>query len=493
MITLQPFLWLVLGALLQMFGFGKRAIPLAPWLGFLFLLRFSHAQPPLIACLGVWLAFFVAIAVANQGAIKLPPLGFFGIVLLISGTITLPFLVDRLLAPRLPALLSTLVFPCAYVLEEWISSQANPFGTWGSEAYTQYGNLPLMQLASVTGLWGITFLITWFGSTGTWVWSNGFDWSIVRVEVLAFAAVWSLVMLAGGARLSFAPRNTPTVRVAGIGWPADEFDWNKVDSLVSDDSLSAEQLELARQNLSTLHQRLLEDSRREARAGAKIVAWTEACAIVLAPDYPDLIENAQQLAKEEAIYLLVPAGVIHRERPQPRADNLSVLVTPQGEVAFTYRKAHEIPPASFFTLLGKGPVSTHDSQYGRLAGAICFDLDHPGYARQVGRAGADILLAPYGDWETIKNLHASMAAFRAIENGVSLVRPAKGGLSSAVDPYGRVLASMDEFTAQQRIMVAQVPFSGRRTLYAILGDWLVWLSAAGLLAMIIASILHKTL
>ena len=488
MITLQPFIWLVLGGLLQVFGFGKRMIPLAPWLGFLFLLRFSRAQPPLIACLGVWLAFFVAVAMANQGVIKLPPVGFFGIVLLISGTITLPFLIDRLLAPRLPALLSILVFPCAYVLVEWISAQLNPFGTWGSEAYTQYGNLPLMQLASVTGLWGITFIITWFGSVGAWAWSHGFDWGVVNVEVLIYAAVWGLVMLAGGARLAFATRNTPAVRVAGIGWPAGVFDWSEVDSLVSDDSLSAEQLELARQKLSALHQRLLDDSRREARAGAKIVAWTEASAIVFAQNYPALIEKAQQLAKKEGIYLLAATGVIHRERPQPRADNLAVLVTPQGEVAFTYRKVHEIPPALYVTLLGKGPVSSYDTQYGRLAAAICFDLDHPGYLRQVGRAGADILLAPYGDWETIKNMHASMAAFRSVENGVSLIRPARGGVSSAIDPYGRVLASMDEFTAEQRIMVAQVPVAGRHTLYAILGDWFTWLSAAGLLAMIIASI-----
>jgi apolipoprotein N-acyltransferase len=465
-------------------------IPLAPWLGFLFLLRFSHAQPPLIACLGVWLAFFVAVGIANQGVIKLPPVGFFGIVLLISGTITLPFLADRLLAPLLPALLSTLVFPCAYVLVEWINAQVNPFGTWGSEAYTQYGNLPLMQLASVTGLWGITFLITWFGSVATWAWSHGFNWGVVKVEVLVFMAVWGLVMLAGGARLAFAPLPKTTVRAAGIGWPAEVFDWSEVGPLVSDDSLSAEQLELARQNLAALHQRLLDDSRREARAGAKIVAWTEASAIELAQDYLALIEKAQQLAKEEGIYLLVATGVIHRERPQPRADNLAVLVTPQGEIAFTYQKVHEIPPALYITQLGKGPVSTYDTQYGRLAAAICFDLDHPGYTRQVGRAAADILLAPYGDWKTIKNLHASMAAFRAVENGVSLIRAAQFGVASAIDPYGRVLASMDEFMAEQKIMVAQVPIASRHTLYAILGDWFAWLSAAGLLAMIIASILH---
>src|SRR5512137_2734416 len=122
MATIQPFIWLTMGGFLQVFGFGKRMIPLAPWFGFLFLLRFTRAQPPLIACLGVWFAFLVAIAFANRGVIKLPPVGFFGIVLLISGTITLPFLVDRLLAPHLSPLLSTLVFPCTYILVEWISA-----------------------------------------------------------------------------------------------------------------------------------------------------------------------------------------------------------------------------------------------------------------------------------------------------------------------------------------------------------------------------------
>lgn len=489
MVTLLPFIWLVLGGLLQVFGFGKRMIPVAPWLGFLFLLRFSHTQPPLIAWLGVWLVFFVAVAVANRGVIKLPPVGFFAIVLLISGTISLPFLADRLLAPHLPAMLSILVFPCAYVLEEWISAQFNPFGTWGSEAYTQYGNLALMQLASVTGLWGITFLITWFGSLGAWVWSNGFNWGIVSVPVLIYAAVWVLVMLFGGARLAFAPRNTPTVRAAAIGWPAGIYNEDEMGPLLHEDNLPVEQIELARKQFSALHQKMLDDSRREARAGAKIVVWTEASALVLAQDYPALIEKAQQLAKEEDLYLLVPTGVFHLDRPRPRADNLAVLVTPQGEVACTYRKVHDVPPAIYDTLLGKGPVSTCDTPYGRLAVAICFDHDHPAYIRQVGRARSDILLAPYGDWEEIKYMHGSMAAFRAIENGISQVRSAMYGVSTAFDPFGRMLASMDEFTAHQRIMVAQVPVSGRRTLYALLGDWFAYLSAAGLLALILASTL----
>jgi apolipoprotein N-acyltransferase len=119
------------------------------------------------------------------------------------------------------------------------------------------------------------------------------------------------------------------------------------------------------------------------------------------------------------------------------------------------------------------------------------DLDFPSYIRQAGRARSDILLAPYGDWETIKDLHAEMAAFRAVENGFSLIRPARGGVSTASDPFGRVLATMDEFSAKQRIMVAQVPISGVSTIYARFGDWFAWLCASGLLAACAAAFIYQ--
>lgn len=492
MVMIQSLIWLALGGLMGVFGLGKWTVPLAPWLALLFLLHFSRSQASLAGCLGVWLALFVAIAIAYRGVIMLPPVAFLGMVALISATITLPFITDRLLAPRLPGLISTLVFPLTFVIVEWISGRLNPFGTWGSLAYTQYGNLPLMQITSLTGLWGITFLIAWFASVGNWVWMNGFNWSIVQGEVLVYAAIWGLVMLAGGARLALDTRNTPTVRVAGIGWPEGVFDRSEIYPLVNDDNLSEEELSLGRQKMYALYQRLLDDSRREAQAGAKIVAWTETSAYMFSQDNPLWIKEAQQLAKEEGIYLLMGIALIHRDRPQPRAENQAWLITPQGDVAFTYSKAHEIPPDSAITLLGEGRIPTHDSPYGRIAAAICFDLDFPGYIRQVSQSESDILIAPFGDWETIKGLHARMAAFRAVENGFSLIRPARGGLSTAVDPYGRELAEMDEFTAEQRVMVAQVPVSGVHTIYSILGDWFAWLSIISLLILTIVGLLHRT-
>ena len=74
-----------------------------------------------------------------------------------------------------------------------------------------------------------------------------------------------------------------------------------------------------------------------------------------------------------------------------------------------------------------------------------------------------------------------MAAFRAIENGVPLVRAAASGISSAVDPWGRVLAVTDYFAAGDRTLNAQVALGRVPTLYAKTGDLFAWLCVVCLL------------
>jgi apolipoprotein N-acyltransferase len=116
----------------------------------------------------------------------------------------------------------------------------------------------------------------------------------------------------------------------------------------------------------------------------------------------------------------------------------------------------------------------------RIATAICFDADFPEFIRQAGQNSADLLIVPANEWHTIKDVHPQMAAFRAIENGVSLVRPAASGVSSAVDPWGRVLGVADYFAPGDRTLTVQVPLGGVRTLYARTGDLFAWLCVASL-------------
>jgi apolipoprotein N-acyltransferase len=76
-----------------------------------------------------------------------------------------------------------------------------------------------------------------------------------------------------------------------------------------------------------------------------------------------------------------------------------------------------------------------------------------------------------------------MAGFRAIEQGVNLIRHTSGGLSAAYDYQGRRLAAMDHYAAADHSLVVQVPVRGVRTIYARLGDWFPWTCLAGLAAL----------
>jgi apolipoprotein N-acyltransferase len=92
-----------------------------------------------------------------------------------------------------------------------------------------------------------------------------------------------------------------------------------------------------------------------------------------------------------------------------------------------------------------------------------------------------LMLVPASDWRDIMPLHQQMAEFRAIENGSSLFRITRWGGSGAVDAFGRRLAYMDDFAAQDNVMVAQVPINaGIHTLYAKIGNTFGWLCVVGL-------------
>jgi apolipoprotein N-acyltransferase len=113
--------------------------------------------------------------------------------------------------------------------------------------------------------------------------------------------------------------------------------------------------------------------------------------------------------------------------------------------------------------------------------AICFEADFPDVIRGAGRGGADLLIVPVNERRAIKDIHFQMHVFRAIENGVPLVRATASGLSAAVDPWGRVLSVSDFFAEGDRTMTAQVPVGRVPTLYARTGDLFAWLCVAGLI------------
>ena len=477
----KSWLWLLLGSALLLFANGRDTVPIAAWLGPVFLLRFVRLRRPLTGLLVAFAAMSAVYAFQYRGMVPVPGAYYFIVTTLIGITSLLPYVLDRLLYPRLRGFTGTLLFPLAWAALGYLTTRSSIYGSWGSEAYSQYGNLPLLQLLSITGLAGIEFLIAWFASACNFVWEQGWNSRPARQTVLIYAIVIVGVLLYGGLRLAVFPPAASTVRVATLTRPEIEF-------TASDDawehllkgSASAVEIADTRSRTGQIADNLFTRAGREAQGGAKIISWGETNLPVLKADEPALLLRAGDFAHKNDVYLLMAVGVLIPGAKQP-VENKVVFVSPGGEILWQYSKVRPVPgPEAAMQVPGDGRIRTANTPYGRIGTAICFDMDFPKLLQQAGAQRADLMIVPSNDWRAIDPYHTQMAAYRAVEEGFNLVRHTSQGLSLAVDYQGRVLGAMDHYHASDRVLVAQLPTRGVRTIYSRVGDLFAWLCIAGL-------------
>jgi apolipoprotein N-acyltransferase len=486
-------LWLIAGIAILAFSNGLQCVPIAAWVGPIFLLRFLRTQRALpglvvgyVASVALflfqWSAFF-----DGAGAMISLYTGVIGLL------VFLPYVVDRLLHPRVRGFAGTLVLPAAWVAVEYLMQRLLPLGTFFNLAYTQSGNLPLLQIMSVTGLWAISFLVMWCASMANYAWEGGFDVRRVGRGVAVYAAVLLAVLLYGGLRLALQQPAGRTVQVAVLTTNVDKEALPETDTPLDQrlmaGTLMPEDLRVMRADMAAVNDDLLARTQREAQRGAKIVTWTEYNATVFADDEHAFLERARRLAREERIYLVFPlivtqADVAQRPEPGVAEVNKSVMVTPDGEIAYQYVKHNLlIGPESERAVRGPRVIDAIDTPYGKLSSVICLDMEYPDFMRLAGEQGVDIMLSGAIDGTPATNghpLHSTMASYRAIEAGFSLARGGYYGANIAVDYQGHVLGVSGYWTAGDRTVVAHLPVQGTRTLYTTLGDLFPWLCIASL-------------
>lgn len=165
-------------------------------------------------------------------------------------------------------------------------------------------------------------------------------------------------------------------------------------------------------------------------------------------------------------------------------ENVFALLTPEGTVGFRYVKRHPVPIIEADALAGQdyasGPPSVPSSTFGRLAGAICFDMDFPQWVRKGGREGVSLLLQPSWTWGPLGQLHAYGSAVRGVENGFNVFRCSSGGLSgywdSTYTPYALSYTSFKTRTVFSQVTVPRP--QSRPTLFSWVGFVFGWLCLA---------------
>ena len=471
-------LWLAAGAILLSLSTGQFGVALAAWLAPVFLIRFLRSQKTWRGYLVLFPVMYAAFAISWHNILSFAgPLGVFLIFnVFITLLNSLTYLADRLLAPRLSGFAATLVYPLAVTTQFYLYNLVSPMGSFGTTGYEQYHNLALIQLVSVTGMWGLTLLVSWLGPVANWAWERSFSWLHIRRGLAVWSGIMVAVLLFGGLRLAFAQSPASTVRVHS-------FSPEKVQVAeipdVQKDLVGYRELTQAR------NANLIEGAIREARRGAQIVLWPEMAGGGIEEDAKALIARAQEVAKQEGIYLAMGIKILYPDQERPWENKL-VVIAPSGDVIINHDKYGATFLYSMMgagaALQGKYALQTAQTPYGTITGGVCWDADFPMTMKQAGKHQASLILVPIGDPSGPgATLHAQMHVFRAIENGASLVRhDYDTGFSLAVDPYGRVLAMVNVSKAAEPVLVAQVPTEGVFTLYPVIGDVFAWLSVLGL-------------
>jgi len=342
----------------------------------------------------------------------------------------------------------------------------------------------IMQLASVTGMIGITFLMGWFASVVNWGWDNRGGSNEISKGVKIFGAVLTAVFVFGFLRLNLSNLSGTdgTIRVAGITHATQQelykqaggaaAFWNNPGSATAQTAVQAR------------WDAYLAETEREAKAGAQVVFWNEIAGLTSNSEVATMTAQAQNVAKQNGIYLAVPLAIVYPADMGKPYENTLLLIDPSGAIVLEHNKFGGALIESN-RLVGNGKLNVAATPFGVLSAVICWDGDYPAIIRQTGQKGAGLLLDPSSDFFEIDPVHTYMAVFRAIENGMSLVRQTEWGLSMAVDPYGRVLAQTDFFGATDRTLVAQVPVKHVATIYSLFGSYLEWLAPLGLLLLIL--------
>jgi len=367
-------------------------------------------------------------------------------------------------ALRTSAWRAAFVFPMIWVCYEYIFARVSPHSTFGNVGYSQMNFLPIIQVASVTGIWGISFCLFLFAGTLSVLLCRD---ATVR-QKCSLAAVVGVLL---GAVMGFG------IWRLNAEWPAKAA--VSVGLLASDLPKNI----LTEEHADTM--RLLREYAAQAENvavdGAHVIVIPEKVSIVLDSDLPEVDALFQSIAAKTDSSIVV--GVVH---PTTGARwNEAREYSPDGTVR-TYEKHHMVPGFESSLTVGTARIEWREPSrlFGLWAMAICKDMDFPDLSREYGKDGIGLLLVPAWDFKADGWLHGRMAILRGVESGFSIARSPKEGILTVSDDRGRVLAQRDSKSAPFITLLARVPVRHTQTIYAQFGDWFAWLNIIALIALI---------
>ncbi len=373
-----------------------------------------------------------------------------------------------------------LLSPVVWVAVELARTRVTGF-PWDLLGITQVDNIPLARIATVTGVYGLSFEIMVVNAAL----AAAFLVPREKKKKLLLAAIGAALILQAGRLIPgleiAADHNAILVQanvpiLEGADWTREYFDGTLRD--------------LAQISLNP-------PTGRTDHSG--LIVWPESPAPFYTSD-PLFRDAISSLARQSNAWVLAGSLGIRNASATPERTteiyNSASLVSPSGEWVSRYDKVHLVPFGEYvpfkhmFAFAGGLTKEVGDFSRGtshaplvadgtKLGVFICYESIFPDDVRQFAAKGAQVFVnisndGWYGDSGAYAQ-HLKQARMRAVENSRWLLRDTNTGVTASIDPYGRVTASGPRKV--RTALVAAYAVSDATTFYTLHGDWFAYLCA----------------
>ncbi len=394
-----------------------------------------------------------------------------------------------------------LVFPLAWVAFDYIRSIGFLGYPWGGLGTSQYSILPLVQLASVTGMWGVTFVVVLVNSGISEALYNGLarrSGGKENGETGLYPLYISLAVLL----LSF------------VGGSLSLWQWesrsDREEGRVVRVALIQQNSDPRKHDYRRTLRSLTDLSNQAAAYDPDLIVWPETAfppnirrwslADPKEHPYARLVHELLDHQKSLQTWLLTGNDdytlIRDESGKEIRTDyNAAVLFSSEGERVRTYHKIHLVPFSEYFpyketfpkfyeilktfdvTLWAPGEQRIiFDHPLFSFATPICYEDIFPSDMRKFVKDGAEVLVTISNDYWSLTEIEAKqhfiISLFRAVENRIPLLKAGSSGFTSYVDASGRLISGLPYYT--EAYLIADVRLESVRkypTLYTRFGDW----------------------
>ena len=372
---------------------------------------------------------------------------------------------------------------------EWVRSWFLTGFPWGSMGYTQWNNLPAIQIASITGVHGVSFIVVLLNATITDTIRTYFipknqpkssqtssvSRLMLHVSRLIPIAIVIACLIYGARILSKPVDTTSDVKIALVP--------GNVPQIEKWDSAYWPQIFEKYMNLVK--------AADAAEPDLIVLPETALRGEVFAFEGNIYLQKLKRILSDQQIYLLT--GTFHIT-PEKKMYNSVFLLSPTGKKLGSYSKIHLVPFGEYVPITRRLPnfiqlpsgfeagksidlfPIPHTDENRQMGVVICFESVFPDLFRKFVKKGASVMGIltndAWFDGTAAPEQHLAMAPLRAVENRIAVFRCANGGISCIIDALGRTIATPILASDMQNFLIEKVPLSNHGgTIYTRYGDW----------------------